>query len=116
MYTCHVVLFRPRLPISLGSEVKSLKGIGILLVMYSQMTSMLYLSWAEIGTTGAPSATVPVGREGRRRGGRRGEGKEERGGRRGEGEGGDMYIWTLHTLIIHVPVDLLFNNNNYYTL
>ena len=29
-------------------------------MMYSQITSMLYLSWAEIGMIGAPSATVPV--------------------------------------------------------
>ena len=27
--------------------------------MYSQITSILYFSWAEIGTTGAPSAIVP---------------------------------------------------------
>ena len=39
--------------------MKSLIGIGIFFVMYSQMTSMLYLSWAEIGMIGAPSATVP---------------------------------------------------------
>ncbi len=45
---------------SRGSEVKSLTGIGIFLVMYSQITSMLYLSWAEMGMIGAPSATVPV--------------------------------------------------------
>lgn len=42
-----------------GSEVKSLNGIGIFFSMYSQTTSMLYFSWAEIGMTGAPSATVP---------------------------------------------------------
>ena len=45
---------------SLGCEVKSLIGTGIFLSMYSHMTSMLYFSWAEIGTMGAPSATVPV--------------------------------------------------------
>ena len=45
---------------SLGCDVKSLTGIGIFLQMYSQMTSMLYFSWAEIGMIGAPSATVPV--------------------------------------------------------
>ena len=44
---------------SLALEVKSLTGTGIFLQMYSQMTSMLYLSCAEIGTTGAPSAIVP---------------------------------------------------------
>lgn len=48
------------LPMSLGSEVKSLMGTGIFLTMYSQTTSMLYLSWAEIGMMGAPSATVPA--------------------------------------------------------
>lgn len=46
--------------ISRGSEVKSLTGIGILLVMYSQSTSMLYFSCAEMGITGAFSATVPA--------------------------------------------------------
>ncbi len=45
---------------SRGSEVKSLTGMGIFLEMYSQMTSILYLSWAEMGMIGAPSATVPV--------------------------------------------------------
>lgn len=44
---------------SLGSDVKSLRGTGIFLIMYSQMTSMLYFSWAEIGIIGAPSAMVP---------------------------------------------------------
>lgn len=43
-----------------GGEVKSRTGTGIFLVMYSHKTSMLYLSWAEIGITGAPSATVPA--------------------------------------------------------
>ena len=43
----------------LGGEVKFLSGIGIFLTIYSHTTSMLYFSWAEIGTTGAPSATVP---------------------------------------------------------
>lgn len=47
------------LPISLGWDVKSRKGIGIFLQMYSQMTSILYFNCAEIGTTGAPSAIVP---------------------------------------------------------
>lgn len=45
---------------SLGSDVKSLMGTGIFLTMYSQTTSMLYLSCAEIGMMGAPSATVPA--------------------------------------------------------
>lgn len=44
---------------SLGSDVKSLRGTGIFLIMYSQMTSMLYFSWAEMGIIGAPSAMVP---------------------------------------------------------
>ncbi len=46
-------------PMSLGSEVKSLTGTGIFFTMYSQTTSMLYFSCAEIGMMGAPSATVP---------------------------------------------------------
>lgn len=49
------------LPMSLGSDVKSLMGTGIFLTMYSQTTSMLYFSCAEIGMMGAPSATVPAG-------------------------------------------------------
>ena len=49
------------LPMSLGSEVKSRMGTGIFLTMYSHTTSMLYLSWAEMGMMGAPSATVPAG-------------------------------------------------------
>ncbi len=49
------------LPMSRGSEVKSLMGTGIFLTMYSQTTSMLYFSCAEIGMMGAPSATVPAG-------------------------------------------------------
>ena len=48
------------LPISRGSEVKSLGGTGIFFTMYSQTTSILYFSWAEIGIIGAPSATVPI--------------------------------------------------------
>lgn len=47
------------IPISLGSDVKSRKGTGIFFTIYSQTTSMLYFSWAEIGIIGAPSATVP---------------------------------------------------------
>lgn len=46
---------------SLGSEVKSLTGTGIFFTMYSQTTSMLYFSCAEMGMMGAPSATVPAG-------------------------------------------------------
>ncbi len=45
---------------SLGGDIKSLTGTGIFLEMYSQITSMLYFSWAEIGMMGAPSATVPT--------------------------------------------------------
>lgn len=40
--------------------MKSLRGTGIFLTIYSQITSMLYFNWAEMGTTGAPSATVPI--------------------------------------------------------
>ena len=75
---------------SLGLEVKSLIGMGIFLERYSQITSMLYLSWAEIGMIGAPSATVPEAGEERKRGGReRGgggwegvRGRESKGGRK----------------------------------
>lgn len=45
---------------SLALEVKSLTGTGIFLQINSQITSMLYLSCAEMGTTGAPSAIVPI--------------------------------------------------------
>ena len=50
-------------PISLALEEKSLTGTGIFLQINSHITSMLYLSWAEIGTTGAPSAIVPAGKK-----------------------------------------------------
>lgn len=46
---------------SRGSDVKSLTGTGIFLTMYSQTTSMLYFSCADMGMMGAPSATVPAG-------------------------------------------------------
>lgn len=49
-----------RMTINLGADVKSRCGMGIFLVIYSHRTSILYLSCADIGTTGAPSATVPV--------------------------------------------------------
>lgn len=55
------VRFLSFLPMSLGSEMKSLMGTGIFLTMYSQTTSMLYFSCAEMGMMGAPSATVPAG-------------------------------------------------------
>lgn len=60
--TSHPGLFtsNDRMMISLGSDIKSLIGMGILLTRYSAITSMLYLSWAEMGITGAPSATVPI--------------------------------------------------------
>ena len=48
------------IPISLGVDRKSLGGTGIFLTTYSHTASMLYLSWADIGITGAPSATVPT--------------------------------------------------------
>mmetsp|Transcript_12141 Transcript_12141/g.31116 ORF Transcript_12141/g.31116 Transcript_12141/m.31116 type:complete len:354 (+) Transcript_12141:170-1231(+) len=50
---------KERITIICGGEVKSLTGMGIFLVMYSHTTSMLYLSCAEMGTMGAPSAMVP---------------------------------------------------------
>lgn len=50
---------KERITIKLGEEVKSLTGMGIFFTMYSQITSMLNLSWAEMGIMGAPSATVP---------------------------------------------------------
>ena len=34
-------------------------GTGIFFTMYSQTTSILYFSWAEMGITGDPSAIVP---------------------------------------------------------
>lgn len=48
------------LPMSLGSEVKSLMGMGIFLQIYSHMTSILYFNCAEIGMTGASIAFVPT--------------------------------------------------------
>mmetsp|Transcript_20396 Transcript_20396/g.69409 ORF Transcript_20396/g.69409 Transcript_20396/m.69409 type:complete len:225 (+) Transcript_20396:1029-1703(+) len=50
---------KERMMIMLGGEVKSRTGTGILLHRYSHTTSMLYLSCAEMGTTGALSAMVP---------------------------------------------------------
>jgi len=50
---------KDRIIISFGSHVKSLSGIGTFLTIYSQTTSILYLSWADIEITGAFSATVP---------------------------------------------------------
>ena len=47
-------------PMSRGLDVKSRSGIGIFFERYSHTASMLYLSWAEIGIIGAPSAIVPV--------------------------------------------------------
>ena len=47
------------LPINLGSDKKSLLGTGIFLTIYSHITSILYLSWADTGIIGAPSAIVP---------------------------------------------------------
>lgn len=42
-----------------GGEMKSRLGTGIFLTRYSHTASMLYLSCAEMGTMGAPSAIVP---------------------------------------------------------
>jgi len=44
-----------RITIICGGLTKSLTGTGIFFTMYSQTTSTLYLSCAEMGTTGAPS-------------------------------------------------------------
>lgn len=51
---------KDRITINRGEEVKSLTGTGIFVQMYSQTTSILYFSWAEIGIIGAFSATVPI--------------------------------------------------------
>ena len=48
--------------INLGEEMKSRGGTGIFLTTFSNTASMLYLSWAEMGMIGAPSAIVPVGK------------------------------------------------------
>mmetsp|Transcript_5957 Transcript_5957/g.20166 ORF Transcript_5957/g.20166 Transcript_5957/m.20166 type:complete len:203 (-) Transcript_5957:370-978(-) len=48
-----------RITIMLGGDIKSRTGTGIFFTMYSHTASMLYLSCAEMGTTGAPSAIVP---------------------------------------------------------
>ena len=50
---------KDRITIMFAGAVKSRTGTGIFLQMYSQTTSMLYLSCAEMGITGAPSAIVP---------------------------------------------------------
>jgi hypothetical protein len=50
---------KDRITIILGGEMKFLSGMGIFFTIYSHTTSILYFSCAEIGTTGAPSATVP---------------------------------------------------------
>eukprot|EP01085_Mycamoeba_gemmipara_P005027 Mycagemm_TRINITY_DN10110_c0_g1::TRINITY_DN10110_c0_g1_i1::g.5027::m.5027 type:complete len:474 gc:universal TRINITY_DN10110_c0_g1_i1:2343-922(-) len=48
-----------RITMRRGEEVKLRFGMGIFLQMYSQITSMLYLSCALMGMMGAFSATVP---------------------------------------------------------
>mmetsp|Transcript_236 Transcript_236/g.919 ORF Transcript_236/g.919 Transcript_236/m.919 type:complete len:354 (+) Transcript_236:200-1261(+) len=48
-----------RMTIMWHGEMKSRFGTGIFPQMYSHTTSMLYLSCAEMGITGAPSAIVP---------------------------------------------------------
>jgi hypothetical protein len=58
---------KERITIILGGEVKFLSGMGIFFTMYSQITSMLYFNWADIGTTGAPSAIVPCSDETKKR-------------------------------------------------
>lgn len=47
--------------------MKSRLGTGIFLTRYSHTASMLYLSCAEMGTMGAPSAMVPCSSGGSRR-------------------------------------------------
>lgn len=42
-----------------GDDAKFRSGIGIRFTMYSFTASMLYFSWAEMGTIGDDSATVP---------------------------------------------------------
>mmetsp|Transcript_13770 Transcript_13770/g.20281 ORF Transcript_13770/g.20281 Transcript_13770/m.20281 type:complete len:225 (-) Transcript_13770:578-1252(-) len=51
---------KDRITIRRGALVKSRTGTGMLRAMNSQATSMLYRSTAEIGITGALSATVPA--------------------------------------------------------
>jgi hypothetical protein len=50
---------KDRITIMLGGDTKFLSGMGIFFTIYSHTTSILYFSCADIGTTGAPSATVP---------------------------------------------------------
>lgn len=50
---------KERITMRRGSEVKSRTGMGIRLTMYSRTASTLYLSWADMGTMGDDSATVP---------------------------------------------------------
>lgn len=53
---------KDRMMMSRGVDVKSRIGTGMCLTMYSVTASMLYRSWAEMGTIGALPATVPVKR------------------------------------------------------
>lgn len=62
-FSLRFIIAMENTPISLALEEKSLTGTGIFLQINSHITSMLYLSWAEIGTTGARSAIVPAGKE-----------------------------------------------------
>jgi hypothetical protein len=50
---------KERMTIRRGEDVKSRTGMGIVFTMYSFTASMLYFSWAEMGTMGECSATVP---------------------------------------------------------
>ena len=54
---------KERITIMLGGDVKFLSGMGIFFTMYSHITSILYFSCADIGTTGAPWAIVPWAQE-----------------------------------------------------
>mmetsp|Transcript_7758 Transcript_7758/g.23697 ORF Transcript_7758/g.23697 Transcript_7758/m.23697 type:complete len:223 (+) Transcript_7758:954-1622(+) len=51
---------KERMTMRRGTEVKSRFGTGIAAAMYSQTQSTLYLRTAEMGMTGAASATVPA--------------------------------------------------------
>ena len=51
---------KDRITIRRGEDMKSRSGMGMRLTMYSFTASILYLSWADMGTIGEDSATVPT--------------------------------------------------------
>lgn len=51
---------KERMTIIWGGDMKSLTGTGMRFTIYSHTASTLYFNWAEIGTTGAFSAIVPL--------------------------------------------------------